>query len=84
MESRESSRERERISRMHEDAEDLRNWPGSYFPAIAKANAALAAWKEKYPEAAAAEKEEAERKAAARKAEREANYRNSFIGKGID
>ena len=78
------SAERSRISRMFEDAEDLRDYPGSYFKALGKARAELAAWQAAHPEEAAVEKAEAERRAAERNAEREQNYRNSFIGKGID
>ena len=43
------------IRRQIEAAEDLRNYPGRYFPARAKAGAALAAWRAAHPQEAAAE-----------------------------
>lgn len=49
MEATESRKQRAEIQRQIEAAEDLRNWPGRYFPAIQQAQAALAAWRERYP-----------------------------------
>lgn len=51
---------RSEISYMFDSAESKRNWPESYFPALNKAQIALAAWREKYPEAAQAEREKVE------------------------
>lgn len=44
------------ITVMFDRAEDLRDYPGQYFPALAKADKALAQWREDYPEAGRDEK----------------------------
>ena len=80
----EAAAEYARIIGMFERAESLRDWPGSYFPALQKAQAAMAEWRAKFPAAAKAEDE---RDVADRKAEderREREYKRSFIGRGID
>ena len=51
-----AQQERNEIERMFERAEDKRDYPGSYFPAKIKAEAALKAWREKYPREAATER----------------------------
>ena len=76
--------ERDRISSMFDRAEDLRDYPGDYFPARIKAKKALAAWREKYPEAAAAEAAEHAALRAADEARREEQHRTSFVGRGLD
>lgn len=53
MEATESTKKRDEIQRQIEAAENLRNWPGRYFPAIQKARAALVAWRTRYPAEAA-------------------------------
>lgn len=40
------------IDRMYDDAEDLRDYPGEYFPAKAKVDAARKQWTSDYPIAA--------------------------------
>lgn len=45
-------RERRRVTQMFRRAERLKDYPGDYFPALAEAEKALAAWGEKYPAAA--------------------------------
>ena len=72
------------ISRMFEAAEAKRDYPGSYFPALMKAQAALKAWQQQYPEAAEEERAAREAKRAAEEARRQRNFENSFIGRGLD
>lgn len=78
------SLERIAIQQQIEDTEDLRNWPGRYFPAKIAAEKKLAAWRDAHPQEAAAEDEDRAARAAARQAERDAAYKSSFLGKGID
>ena len=47
--------DRRRVSALYARAASLRDGPGEYFPALADAEDALAAWRTAYPEAAAAE-----------------------------
>lgn len=76
--------ERHRIDLMFDRAEDLRDYPGDYFPAKIKAKKALAAWREKYPEAAAEEAAEHAAREAAEKARKDEQYRTSFVARGLD
>jgi hypothetical protein len=55
MENTAALQERTRIEQMFDLAESKRNYPGAYFPAKAKAQAALKAWQEKHPREAALE-----------------------------
>lgn len=48
-------RERRRVTALRERAEGLRDNPGAYFPALARAEKALADWRAAYPDEAAAE-----------------------------
>jgi ribose 1,5-bisphosphokinase PhnN len=50
-----AQKERGEIEWMFDRAEAKRDYPGSYFPAKMKAEAALKAWREKYPREAALE-----------------------------
>lgn len=47
---------RSEVSRLYAAAERKRDYPGDYFPALAKAHAARKAWEEQYPWAAKAER----------------------------
>jgi hypothetical protein len=76
--------ERRRIRTMFDRAENLRDYPGDYHPAIARAEKALAAWRNQYPAEAQAEAEESDRRMAADKARRASEFANSFIGRGLD
>jgi hypothetical protein len=67
-----------------EAAERLRDYPGSYFPARMRAEAALKAWREKYPEAAAAEDSERVAYRAKEESRKQKEYESSFIGRGLD
>jgi hypothetical protein len=78
------SSERAKIEQMFDKTENLRNYPGSYFPALGKAKTALAAWRESHPIEAQAEATDKAERAAQRDAEREADYKSSFIGRGLD
>lgn len=53
--NRTAQAERSKIERMYDAAEAKRDWPGSYFPAVYQARAALSAWRAKYPREAARE-----------------------------
>lgn len=48
--------ERRRIDQMYAEAERRRDYPGEYYAMLAEADAALKAWREKYPRAAAKER----------------------------
>lgn len=50
--------ERRKIAAMYVKAERLRDYPGEYYGMLAEADAALRAWREKYPKAAARERAE--------------------------
>lgn len=80
----EAMRARGKVDRMFEAAEDLRDYPGDYFPAVARAEKALKDWQAAYPEAAA--KIIAEQKAwrEAEVARKKKEYEESFIGRGLD
>jgi hypothetical protein len=79
-----AQKERNAIEQAFDRAENKRDYPGSYFPALIAARKSLAAWREKWPaEAAAEDADAAERKAAA-KARADADYASSFIGRGLD
>lgn len=73
-----------RVIAMIEAAEDMRDYPGEYFPAKMRAEKALRDWEATYPEAAA--KEIAEQKAwrEAEEARKKKEYEESFIGRGLD
>lgn len=51
--------ERARIDRMYRDAERRRDYPGEFFPLRNAAEAALAAWRARYPAEATAERRQA-------------------------
>ena len=76
--------ERRQVSDLFNKAEALRDWPGRYFPAMAKAEAAMQSWRQAHPEAAAQEDAERAAFAAAEKARREKDFAESFIGRGLD
>ena len=76
--------ERLRIEKMFDKAENLRDYPGRYFPARIKAENALKDWQAKYPEEAQAEKDEKEAERKECEAKRAENLKNSFIGQGLD
>ena len=76
--------ERANISRLFAKAESLRDYPGSYFPARQKAEDALISWRAKYPLEAQAEKEREEKWQAEERDRREEEFKNSFIGRGLD
>ena len=79
-----AEQERNRIERMFDAAERLRDYPGDYFPAKGHAEDALAAWTAKYPVEAASEKAKREQEAQERKAQRDRDFASSFIGRGLD
>lgn len=57
--ARPAQQERDRIEALFARLEDLRNYPGDFFPAKAEAEKALAAWKRAYPREAALEQAKA-------------------------
>ncbi len=75
---------RQEISALFDKAESMRDYPGSYFPAMQRARRALADWTAANPEAAAREDAERAEWLAEEKARREYEYKNSFIGRGLD
>lgn len=79
-----AEQERNRIARMFDAAERLRDYPGDYFLAKADAVDALAAWTANYPVEAASEKAKRAQEAAERKAQRDLDFASSFIGRGLD
>lgn len=79
-----TQKERNEVSALFDKAESLRDYPGSYFPARAKARAAKAAWEAKYPAEVEAEKKEAAEFKAKEEARRAEDFKNSFIGRGLD
>jgi len=75
---------RAEVTRLFRQAEAEKDFPGSYFPALGKAQAALATWRTEHPEEA---KEEDDLKAlleARQAAQRKEDYEASFIGRGLD
>ena len=75
---------RAEVTRLFRQAEAEKDFPGSYFPALGKAQAALATWRTEHPEEA---KEEDDLKAwlnAKTAAQRKEDYEASFIGRGLD
>ena len=76
--------ERRLVTELQNKAERLRDNPGSYFAAKAKAERALADWRSKYPgEAARSDREYADH-VARENARLERQYKDSFVYKGID
>jgi hypothetical protein len=76
--------ERNEVTKLQNRAENLRDYPGSYFPAKARAQAAMQQWRAEHPIDAAREDKENADYAAAEKTRREEEYKNSFIGRGLD
>ena len=72
------------VVRMYRQAEDLRDRPGAYFPALQRAEAAKAEWEAQYPEAAREMAEQDKAIDAKDKARREEEYKTSFIARGLD
>lgn len=76
--------ERNEVTRLFNRADGLRDFPGSFFPAIQKAEAAKRQWATEHPAEAQAENDQRAAFIASEKARRDENYRTSFIGHGID
>ena len=76
--------ERAAIAKMFVKAESLRDYPGSYFPILQRAQAMLAAWKCQYPIEAAEEQRANGEFAQQQKETGERDYETSFIGRGIE
>jgi hypothetical protein len=76
----EAEEARARVTNLFARAESLEDSPAAYLAADRQAREALAAWRDRYPEAAAAE----DAAAAEEKARKAAEYRHSFIARGID
>jgi hypothetical protein len=76
--------ERDRISAQFDEAEDLRDYPGSYYPTLRQAEQALIAWRLKYPTEADAERVAASEARLDREAARARDFVTSFIGQGLD
>lgn len=79
-----SEMERGDIEILFEKAEALRNWPGSYFPALQRAQAALKDWRESHPGEAAEEDRLLADHQAREQARKDEEYRTGFIGRHID
>lgn len=80
----EAQEARQKISALFRAAERQEDYPMEYFLARERAQKALEAWRVEYPEAAEIEKQQHEEWAAERQAQREENYKNSFIARGLD
>ncbi|OGO04010.1 MAG: hypothetical protein A2Y91_03550 [Chloroflexi bacterium RBG_13_54_8] len=76
--------DRKEVNKLYQRARNLVDSPGEYYPALAKAEAALSAWRLANPEKAA--EEDAERAAwkAKEEARRREDFESSFIGRGLD
>lgn len=80
-----ANQERSRIARLEDLAERKRNYDlQAHFTLRAQAGKALAAWREKYPDAARAEADEATRRGAEAAAKSEREFKASFVGRGLD
>jgi len=75
---------RKDVSKLFNNAENLRDYPGSYFPALAIAAKAMQQWREENPQAAAEEDALMAELAAREKARRKAQLETGFIGRGLD
>lgn len=76
--------ERKEVTRLTNKAEDLRDYPGAYFPARAIARAAMAQWEQEHPVEAAEEKAIEAKWEAEDQARRAGELKTSFIGRGLD
>jgi hypothetical protein len=76
--------ERSQVDEMFERANRRRDYPGEYFGLLGDAKAALAAWRAKYPKAAAAEDDRDKVAAEERATQRKRDYESSFIARGLD
>jgi len=76
--------ERMAVDKLYRTADRLRDYPGSYFPALRTAQEALEAWRTKYPLEAAEKKRQADEWQRSETERRQEQYASSFVARNLD